>query len=77
MPNKPELSLAVVPNRENEMRRDLQEKAFMIEIRKRIFHLIGEFDLNAFFLVGALEMIIHEIKNDIDFFDRPETDDDN
>ena len=59
------------------MRRELQEKAFMAEVRKRIEHLIDEFDLDAFFLIGALEMIIHEIKNDIDLFNCEETEDDN
>jgi len=60
------------------MRRDLQEKAFVAEIRKRIFHLVNEFDLNIYFLIGALEMIIHEIKNDIDLFnDIKDEDDDN
>jgi hypothetical protein len=60
------------------MRRELQEKAFMAEVRKRIDHLVDEFDLDAFFLIGALEMIIHEIKNDIDLFDcdEPKEDDD-
>ena len=49
----------------------------MAEVRKRIEHLIDEFDLDAFFLIGALEMIIHEIKNDIDLFNCEETEDDN
>ena len=50
----------------------------MAEVRKRIDHLVDEFDLDAFFLIGALEMIIHEIKNDIDLFDcdEPKEDDD-
>jgi hypothetical protein len=59
------------------MRRDLQEKAFLAEIRKRIFHLVNEFDLNAYFVIGALEMIIHELKNDIDLFNDIEDEDDN
>ena len=59
------------------MRRDLQEQAFVAEIRKRIFHLVNEFDLNAFFAIGALEMIIHELKNDIDLFNDIEDEDDN
>jgi hypothetical protein len=60
------------------MRRELQEKAFVAEVRRRIDHLVDEFDLDAFFLIGSLEMIIHEIKNDIDLFNcnEPEKDDD-
>jgi hypothetical protein len=59
------------------MRRELQEKAFLAEVRKRIDHLVDEFDLDAFFLIGALEMIIHEIKNDIDLFSYDETEENN
>jgi hypothetical protein len=67
---------AVEANQENEMRRRIQEQAFVAEIRKRIFHLVDEFNLNAFFLIGALEMIVHEIKNDIDLFSVEEDEDD-
>lgn len=59
------------------MHRELQEDAFVAEVRKRIFHLVNEFELNPFFLIGALEMIVHEIKNDIDLFDAIETENDN
>jgi hypothetical protein len=59
------------------MRRELQEKVFVAEIRKRIFQLFDEFDLNTHFVIGALEMIVHEIKNDIDLFDETEIEDDN
>ena len=63
-------------NPENEMRRRIQEQAFVAEVRKRIFHLVDEFNLNAFFLIGALEMIVHEIKNDIDLFSVEEEEED-
>lgn len=68
-------NLQRLPKR-NDMRRNLQEKVFVAEIRKRIFHLVNELDLNAFFLIGALEMIIHELKNDIDLFNDIDDDDD-
>lgn len=58
------------------MRRELQEDAFVAEVRKRVFHLVGEFQLNPFFLIGALEMLVHEIKNDIDLFNATETEND-
>jgi hypothetical protein len=58
------------------MRRRIQEQAFVAEVRKRIFYLVDEFNLNAYFLIGALEMIVHEIKNDIDLFSVEEEEDD-
>jgi hypothetical protein len=60
------------------MRRRLQEKVFQVEVLKRIDQMIDEFDLDPFFLIGALEMIIHRMKNDIDLFYLEENiDDDN
>ena len=58
------------------MRREIQEKVFQVEVQKRIDQLIDEFDLDPFFLIGSLEMIIHRIKNDIDLFDDEETEQD-
>lgn len=44
------------------MHQDLQESAFLKEVEKRIQQLTDEFDLSYAFVIGALELIIHQIK---------------
>lgn len=46
------------------MKRDLQEKVFVEQIERRIDQLTTEFNLSYHFIVGALELILHEIKDE-------------
>ena len=56
------------------MKRSLQEAVFVSEIERRIDQLAFELDLDYRFVVGALELIVHGIKND--FYTSTDKDDD-
>lgn len=46
------------------MKKELQEAAFTREIERRIDQLATEFDLSYSFVVGALSLILHGIKQE-------------
>lgn len=46
------------------MTRAQQEEIFIVEMQNKLSTLAQEFDLNTLFVIGALEMIVHGIKQD-------------
>jgi hypothetical protein len=47
------------------MTREEQESVFAVEVQKTLSRLASEFDLSTFFVIGALEVILLEIKQDL------------
>ncbi len=48
------------------MTREEQENVFITEVEKRIDDLASELDLEAYFVLGFLTRIIHNINRDLD-----------
>lgn len=46
------------------MKREIQEAVFVEQVEKRIDQLATEFDLSYSFVVGALSLILHGIKQE-------------
>lgn len=47
------------------MTREEQETIFSIEVQKTLSRLADELDLSTFFVIGALEVILLDIKQDL------------
>jgi hypothetical protein len=48
--------------RKNKMKQEEQENIFVAEIQNTLARMSAEFDLSTFFVIGALEIIILDIK---------------
>ena len=47
------------------MKQEQQESIFVAEIQKTLERMSAEFELSTFFVIGALETILHGIKEDL------------
>jgi len=54
--------------------REEQENVFICEVEKRIDDLAAELDLDAYFVLGFLTRIIHNINRDLDEEDENDND---